>query len=339
MRLTQSSSHHRVRRRRRRRRLRLRRRRRRPGPGRPRRPASTTSSSPPRSASRACRTCRSWSPRCRRQAAAGRRRARHQGPAVLTPGLTVTSTSVESLDHRPHPRRRHRRRQPRPGILGRRRDRRRLPPAQRRRLRRPGRAGAHRGAEGPARHPVRQEHLGRRHQHHHQGARPSTSAPTAKLTAGNYDALGGSASVTGPLIERQRRRPPLRRRAASATASTTSITGVGPRTETEDNDQDFYTVRGQLLFMPNDDARIRVIADYTKRDENCCAGVQIRTGPTAAVIDALARRHGPAPGRCDLRRTPFARIAYANRDTDQDDQGQGRLGRGQHRRRLSATPR
>ncbi len=39
------------------------------------------------------------------------------------------------------------------------------------------------------------------------------------------------------------------------------------------NDRNRWLLRGQLLFTPNDALSIRVIGDYGKRDESCCASV------------------------------------------------------------------
>lgn len=94
--------------------------------------------------------------------------------------------------------------------------------------------------------------------------------------------------------------------------------GNGPRTEDTDQDQDFYSIRGQLLFQPSEIATIRFIADFTRREENCCVAVQIRTSSTGPLVDALAPDEGvrnPA--------TPFDRVAYSNRLTTQniDDGG------------------
>ena len=50
---------------------------------------------------------------------------------------------------------------------------------------------------------------------------------------------------------------------------------------TDVNDRDRYFVRGQLLFEPTDDAHVRLIGDYTHRDEACCAAVYV--GPGARV--------------------------------------------------------
>jgi hypothetical protein len=67
-----------------------------------------------------------------------------------------------------------------------------------------------------------------------------------------------------------------------------------------------------LLFNFGDAANLRLIADYTERDENCCVATQVRTGPTGAVIDAFATDEGLFnPAR------PFERIAFSNRGTEQ----------------------
>ncbi len=39
------------------------------------------------------------------------------------------------------------------------------------------------------------------------------------------------------------------------------------------NDRDRWLLRGQLLYQPNDDIKLRLIGDYSKHNENCCGGV------------------------------------------------------------------
>lgn len=41
------------------------------------------------------------------------------------------------------------------------------------------------------------------------------------------------------------------------------------------NNRNRYFVRGQLLFEPSSDLKIRLIADYTHRDEDCCGAVYV----------------------------------------------------------------
>jgi outer membrane receptor protein involved in Fe transport len=48
-------------------------------------------------------------------------------------------------------------------------------------------------------------------------------------------------------------------------------------TESRVNDRDRYFVRGQLSYEASDALSIRLIGDYTKRDESCCGAVFIET--------------------------------------------------------------
>ena len=43
------------------------------------------------------------------------------------------------------------------------------------------------------------------------------------------------------------------------------------------NDRNRYLLRGQLLYQPNDDLSVRLVADYTNRNEQCCAAVYLPT--------------------------------------------------------------
>ena len=43
--------------------------------------------------------------------------------------------------------------------------------------------------------------------------------------------------------------------------------------EPDPNDRNRWLLRGQLLIEPSDTLKLRLIADYSKRNENCCAGV------------------------------------------------------------------
>ena len=132
----------------------------------------------------------------------------------------------------------------------------------------------------------------------------------AELMAGNYGALRAAGSVTGPITDKLAGRLYLAREVRDGFYDVR--VGEGPRTETEDQNRDFYTVRGQLLFNATDALNLRLIADYTKRDEDCCVAVQVRTGPTGPLIDAFATDEGLRnPAR------PFDRVAFSNRGTEQ----------------------
>ncbi|MBO9547731.1 TonB-dependent receptor [Caulobacter sp.] len=130
----------------------------------------------------------------------------------------------------------------------------------------------------------------------------------AELTFGNYDAKGASASVTGPLSG-DKLAGRLYVAARKRDGFNDVVTGRGPSTRDQDADSNFYTVRGQLLFVPDDTSTFRVIADYSRRDENCCGAVQIRTGPTAGILALVSGQAAPIAMTAD----PYERVAYSNR--------------------------
>jgi len=129
-----------------------------------------------------------------------------------------------------------------------------------------------------------------------------------EATIGNFNAHGLAASVTGPLFGSETLAARLYVAARERDGYNDVITGNGPSDRDQDADQGFYTVRGQLLFIPDDKATFKLIGDYTSRDENCCGAVQIRTGPTAGILALL--NGGPA---LSDPADPYARVAYSNR--------------------------
>jgi iron complex outermembrane receptor protein len=143
----------------------------------------------------------------------------------------------------------------------------------------------------------------------------------AEITGGNYGALGASGSVSGPITDQLAFRLYAGRRVRDGFYDVD--TGDGPRSNTDDQNQDFGTVRGQLLWLPNDNTSVRMIADYTSRDEYCCAGVQIRTGPTYPLVDAVSEGTGQRPPAAGFGRLPFSRQAFANRGTGQKIEDRG----------------
>jgi outer membrane receptor protein involved in Fe transport len=142
-------------------------------------------------------------------------------------------------------------------------------------------------------------------------ARPaSTFGAEAEATAGEHGTWGGSAAVTGPLS------PTVAGRLYGAVRKRDGYyrvrTGAGPRTERRDDDQDLWTLRGQLTVTPSDKADLRIIADYSRREENCCVGVQLNVGPTARYLAALSPDGGVAQAA-----DSGARVAYSNRGTEE----------------------
>ncbi|WP_091740909.1 TonB-dependent receptor [Phenylobacterium immobile] len=135
----------------------------------------------------------------------------------------------------------------------------------------------------------------------------------AEATYGNYDARGASVSVTGPIIP-DKLAGRLYVVGRERDGFNDVVVGKGPNTVTQDADQEFWSVRAQALFTPAEDATFRFIADYTNRSENCCGAVQIRTGPTASVINALAAPFKGVSNPAD----PYDRVVYSNRGAPQD---------------------
>nr|WP_314122588.1 TonB-dependent receptor [uncultured Brevundimonas sp.] len=146
---------------------------------------------------------------------------------------------------------------------------------------------------------------------------------SGEITGGNFGAIGGSVSVTGPLSDMIAGRLFVAHRERDGFYDVNN--GDGPNSRSDDNTQDYWTGRGQLLILPNDNTSIRLIADYTKRDEFCCAAVQTRVGPSQAFIAALTAPNGPGqtPPAAGFGPVPFSRLAYANRETPQEIEDMG----------------
>ena len=71
------------------------------------------------------------------------------------------------------------------------------------------------------------------------------------------------------------------------------------------NDRDRYLVRGQLLFEPSDALSARLVVDYSKKDESCCAAtfVQPDFAPLATISPGLDSFTRPNPGSPALTST------------------------------------
>jgi iron complex outermembrane recepter protein len=137
-----------------------------------------------------------------------------------------------------------------------------------------------------------------------------------ELNVGNYGAMGASGSVTGPISDTLAFRLYAGRRVRDGFM--TIDTGDGPRPEVDDNNQDFGTVRGQLLWLPSDNVSFRLIGDFSRRDEYCCIGTQIRTANTYPFIDGLSTGTGQRPPAAGFGPLPFLRTGYANRSSYQE---------------------
>jgi iron complex outermembrane receptor protein len=143
---------------------------------------------------------------------------------------------------------------------------------------------------------------------------------TSEATVGNYGAVGFSTSVTGPFTDSLAGRLYVAARKRDGFQDVR--TGRGPRTDDTDSDQNFYTGRGQLLWRASPDLNVRLIGDYSKRDETCCIGVQVQNGPTAAVTNGVGAAIGIGPAIL-APPNPDDRLAFANRPTDQEIEDKG----------------
>src|SRR5690606_9664083 len=92
----------------------------------------------------------------------------------------------------------------------------------------------------------------------------------AELTYGNYDYVRAAGGITGPLTQELAFR--LDGVYARRDGFYRVVNPVG-RTESRVNDRDRFFTRGQLLYEPSDSLRIRLIGDYTRRNESCCGAV------------------------------------------------------------------
>lgn len=151
-----------------------------------------------------------------------------------------------------------------------------------------------------------------------------------EATYGNFNAVRLSGALTGPVVK---------------DLVAFRIDGVYSKRDgylrdiinnTDYNDRNRYFVRGQLLFTVNPDLGIRLIADYTRRDEKCCGAVYVDTrekldptpgkagdfaiNPAGNRITAILRSQG---GVLPSENDPYNRQialspgrAYANLTTD-----------------------
>tara|TARA_B110001454_G_scaffold170094_1_gene160539 strand:+ start:2120 stop:4963 length:2844 start_codon:yes stop_codon:yes gene_type:complete len=138
-----------------------------------------------------------------------------------------------------------------------------------------------------------------------------TFGAKGEITYGNYDYWRVSGSVTGPVSEKIA----LRMDGVwSQRDGFMKLVDAAGNKVGDANDRDRYFLRGQALLEPNDALSIRLIGDYTNRDESCCAAVYISTaerlpnGTTqpnriARILNAIA------PGSTPATPDPYSRTA------------------------------
>jgi iron complex outermembrane receptor protein len=103
---------------------------------------------------------------------------------------------------------------------------------------------------------------------------------TAELSYGNYDYWRGLLGLTGPIGET------LAYRLDGVYTKRDGFIDVTAGTDRRKvNDRNRWLVRGQLLFEPNEALSVRLIADYAKRNEECCVGVYVPTRNVSRAAD------------------------------------------------------
>ena len=103
----------------------------------------------------------------------------------------------------------------------------------------------------------------------------------AEVSLGNYNLRQFKATISGPVSETLALRLSggLNKRDGFATNLTTG---------NDVNNRDRWSIRGDALWLPTDDTSVRIIADYNKISEVCCAVVSLFNGPATQFIGAPA---------------------------------------------------
>ncbi len=104
-----------------------------------------------------------------------------------------------------------------------------------------------------------------------------TFGGAVEASYGNYDAKVLKGYLTGPITDTL---------ALSIAAGLNKRDGYAKDlgSDTRTNERNRWFVRGQALFEPNDQFKMRVIADYDKIDENCCAVINIQSSSATMAI-------------------------------------------------------
>jgi len=161
---------------------------------------------------------------------------------------------------------------------------------------------------------------------------------SAELTYGNYNYVRAAGGITGPISESLAFRLDavyVRRDGFY------DVVNAANGTENDVNDRNRIFARGQLLYQPNDRLSVRLIGDYTRRNESCCGAVIVEAreafDPTPGIpgdsqyaasnriVDLLSRFGGIFPSlgdpyNRDIAVTPGT--TYRNLTTDWGFSGQ-----------------
>ena len=137
-----------------------------------------------------------------------------------------------------------------------------------------------------------------------------------EVSFGDFGFVQAKGSLAGPLGDKV---------AGRLSALRTERDGLTHNVRTGDdlNELDNYAVRGQLLFVPNERAKVRLIADVSDLDSKCCTQGYLRVGQSlrsaARQFPALAAGLGYAPPS----RNVYDRLTDIDADLHVDTQDGG----------------
>lgn len=129
---------------------------------------------------------------------------------------------------------------------------------------------------------------------------------------GNYDAVVLKGVVTGPVTEGL---------AVSLAGGLNKRDGYNKDlgTGNDTNERNRWFLRGQALWEPNAQARVRLIGDYSKIDEICCGVVNLQPSSATLAIRALG---GQVNGPNEI----YANRVYSNFDSTNNIENWGASG-------------
>jgi outer membrane receptor protein involved in Fe transport len=109
---------------------------------------------------------------------------------------------------------------------------------------------------------------------------------------GNYDAMVVKGYVTGPITQTI---------AASLSGGYNRRDGYVTNLFNGDdlNNRNRWFARGQMLFEPSDTFKFRVIGDYDKIDEKCCAVFNLQRSAATSAVEAIGGHVNPTPFDAD----------------------------------------
>lgn len=131
----------------------------------------------------------------------------------------------------------------------------------------------------------------------------------AQISYGNYNAVTIKGTVTGPLTSNL---------AARISASLDRDDGYATNltSGTKTNNRNRWSVRGQLLWTPTRDFKLRIIADADRINERCCAVENLVPSDATALINAIGGQvNTPDQGHHDQ--------FYSNYDPTNDIRNRG----------------